>query len=124
MPKIILFSAIIYTAGLVMLSLVKINPQDTGVKFNNADKVFHYSAYLGLTFLWQGRYLLKNSHKTKPHIGLSLILISFGIVIEILQSSTTTYRSFEINDILANSAGVLTAHLILCFFNPVRKLKF
>jgi VanZ family protein len=85
---------------------------DVGVSFG--DKIFHLLAYLLLTFLWVNTFFLLV--KTKKDIVLpyiALFCVVFGIVIEVLQATITAYRSADVFDVVANTAGVLLAVLIL-----------
>jgi len=50
--------------------------------------------------------LQKNGDQLRKHLLISLSIIAFGIIIEIVQESVTDYRVFDIFDILANSIAV------------------
>ncbi|MCB0448606.1 MAG: VanZ family protein [Confluentibacter sp.] len=105
--------SVIYTVGLTGVCLMKLNKMpDVGVSFG--DKIFHLLAYLLLTFLWVNTFFLLV--KTKKDIVLpyiALFCVVFGIVIEVLQGTITAYRSADVFDVVANTAGVLLAVLIL-----------
>ncbi len=80
--------------------------------FNPTDKMMHLGAYFVLGFVWFFYYLFKNedgSIKRKAFFNISIIIILFGMLIEVLQGALTDYRDPDWADILANSIGVLLA---------------
>lgn len=124
-PKVLfLLAALLYTIGLFTVSVIHIE-SDTikDVNFKNADKVFHFCAYFGLTILWQ-LYYYRHQQKARfsPDIKILIGAIIFGIIIEIIQGELTTYRGFEYGDILANSSGALLAYIFIRFLKPFKKL--
>ena len=98
------------TIGIICLSLVKM--PSTGIKIKNIDKAYHSFAYFTLAISWLFTYYKKP--KKKYIIVISCIL--FGIIIEVLQSSLTIYRTGDYYDVLANSLGVLVALFIFNLF--------
>ncbi|MBL4907814.1 MAG: VanZ family protein [Sneathiella sp.] len=76
-----------------------------GVSLLVTDKVQHAAAYflLGITALYSGQSILKK-------ILMYLVSFSIGVAIEFLQPFTG--RHFEINDIVANSAGLFVSLLV------------
>ena len=74
----------------------------------NVDKVIHVSMYCVLTFflLWE--------LKGKQVFVALLYGVGYGILMEILQHFIFIRRSFELNDIFANSFGCVLG--ILLFF--------
>jgi len=80
--------------------------------FNPTDKMMHLGAYFGLAILWFLYYIFKNQEeriKIKGFFNISIIIILFGMLIEVLQGALTDYRDPDWADILANSIGVLLA---------------
>lgn len=121
--KTLLIIGAFYTALLIVGSLIKINA-GASVKTGQIDKVFHFSAYFGLTVIWQLFFLVKSKQENmRPSLWICFFAIIFGIVIEILQDTLTTYRSFESWDIVANTGGVMLAYAILYLVNPKKILK-
>lgn len=125
MPKLIkllykhkyLISAIAITVVIAVLSLVKLGSKQP-VSFKNSDKVAHFIAYFVLTFFWLlASFKLKSIKKT--HVALLCLL--FGIIIEVLQSEMTSYRSCEYLDMVANLVGVLVGLLIFNYLFKKRK---
>lgn len=84
------------------------------VEVRFADKIFHFLAYSILCVLWYlvCRYRLVQSSK-KAITNAILFAIAFGIIIEVLQGTTTSYRSFDIYDAIANSLGAMLAGVVL-----------
>lgn len=119
LKKFALFAALIYSAVLIYLSLIKLtNVPDMGVSF--ADKIFHFLAYFVLTLLWFAAFFHQfNIKKRKAIIYASLFSIAFGIIIEVLQGSFTAYRVLDAYDVLANTSGVLLAVFFIVILNNI-----
>ena len=102
--------AIIFTIFITIVSLISINGVHI-IKVSNSDKFGHFIAYFFLSFSWL--YALRNfpRKKFKEHL-IVFLLISYGIIIEVLQGVLTSYRQADIYDIIANSAGVIFASII------------
>jgi len=114
-PKLILSLALVYSIGILYASLMRTDGLPK-VNFEQVDKVFHFTAYLGLSLLWYFYYISCNlgKHlKKKPFLIIGLLIISFGILIEVLQDVATEYRTIDGLDVLANSLGVLVAYIIV-----------
>jgi len=84
-------------------------------KVNSFDKVLHVTGYLILTLSW----LLALVKKLRPFkkifiIGLGVFI--FGIIIEVLQGTVTTYRQTDFKDMLANLLGTLSAILVFSLY--------
>ena len=94
-----------------ILSLIQVElPEIPLVK----DKVLHFLAYFCLASL-----ILKASENTKVSY-LLLIMLSMGILIEIIQGNLGL-RYFEYMDIIANSLGILAGFLIYIMRNKTLK---
>jgi len=85
--------------------------------FNNADKLVHAAMYFVLTFVLIYQYR-REAVNDLVLILLATLSFSYSVLMEILQMSVTTYRSFEGYDIIANLAGVI---LGLMFFLLLRR---
>ncbi|MCF4100175.1 VanZ family protein [Gillisia sp. M10.2A] len=113
--RIVLILAIVYTIIITTLSLIQLGKISVG-DFNPTDKMLHGVAYFTLTFIWLFYYLLKISQNNSENwnfLKISLLIIVFGMLIEVLQGTLTSYRDPDLADILANSIGALCA--LLCF---------
>tara|TARA_B100000767_G_scaffold130708_1_gene124069 strand:- start:1554 stop:1943 length:390 start_codon:yes stop_codon:yes gene_type:complete len=109
-----IFIAIFITVSIAIGSLVK--PDLITLKsISVSDKTYHFIAYFFLMFSWLYAFL-KNKKFQKNIKYLILGCLIFGIVIEILQGTITSYRTTSYLDILANSVGIGLAVLIFHFF--------
>ena len=110
-----LFLAILATIILGILSLTSVPKLNLGLHIKSGDKYLHFIAYFGLSLIW---YLALKDRIPKKvfKIVVPLGLIIYGIILEGLQSGLTTYRTGDIYDAIANSAGVIVA---LIMFNRI-----
>ena len=102
-----------YSAILLLLSLIKIGPVIPKLGSDFDDKLYHATAYIIMGFVW-GVYLL---HQSKSNYILLSFLIGtlFGIIIEVLQVTLTSYRSFDFFDIIANILGLCLGLILVSF---------
>ncbi|MFT7330126.1 MAG: VanZ family protein [Roseivirga sp.] len=108
--------AIGLTAFIAYLSLDSFS--EINMPIDNFDKVFHSLAYFFLALSWF--FAVQKSHSIfKYRIVVAFLVIIFGIIIEVLQSSLTTYRTADYYDIMANSFGILIAMVL---FNRLLRL--
>jgi VanZ family protein len=104
------------TAFIAYLSLDSFS--EINMPIDNFDKVFHSLAYFFLALSWF--FAVEKSHSIfKYRIVVAFLVIIFGIIIEVLQSSLTTYRTADYYDIMANSFGILIAMVL---FNRLLRL--
>jgi glycopeptide antibiotics resistance protein len=101
--------AISITVGIIYLSLIK--TPSIGIEIANIDKGYHSFAYFMLAITW----LLAFYKKQKKYV-IVISCIIFGIIIEVLQYTLTTYRTGDYLDVFANSLGVLLALVIFNLF--------
>ena len=109
--RIIIFSfSLFYTLVITVLSLVRLgNIPKLNTGFN--DKIAHFLFYAILCLMW---FLSFYSFKTKRSLfAASASSILFGLIIEIIQSQATAYRTAEVLDFLANTIGVLAMTIII-----------
>ena len=86
---------------------------ETKIAPSFTDKIIHFSLYFSVNY-----FLLKS--KIVNSYLISLFLILYGIIIEVLQELITVSRHFDIYDIVANTSGVIVA-LMLFFYIKKRK---
>lgn len=112
-----LLLAILATIILGVLSLSAVPKLNLGLDIKSGDKYLHFIAYFGLSSLW---YLaLKDKIQKKLfNFFVPLVLILYGIILEGLQSGLTTYRTGDVYDAMANTAGVIVGLII---FNRIIK---
>jgi VanZ family protein len=63
----------------------------------------------------------KTIRDTRHLLTISLIPLSFGILIEILQYALTATRSGSVYDALADFTGILAAVMIFSFIKPLKR---
>ncbi len=85
-------------AGIVWLSLMPLPPQ---VNVDQIDKFEHLIAYGMLMFWFCLLYARRNTR-----IAYGALWVAMGVGLEFAQGQTG-YRSFEVNDMVANALGVL-----------------
>lgn len=113
----ILIIAIIVTVSILYLSLMRMPKYNIAI--SHIDKLQHCIAYFTLSISWLLTFYKQNK---KYLVVISCIL--FGIIIEILQQTITSYRTGDYLDIIANSVGVLLGLLFFTVFfkkNEVKK---
>lgn len=97
---------------ITLLSLMAFEDEgDSGFNLPHMDKAVHFvfhlvGAVLGCFFLGE-RSRGKLSFRRTLMLVL-IILISYGIIIEVIQYAFTSWRSAEFTDVLANMLGALT----------------
>ena len=98
--------AVFFTLFITFISLVSLKGM-TQIKMENSDKLGHFLAYFLLSLSWFSA--LKNKFNNNLII---ILLISYGIIIEVLQEVLTVHRQADFKDVLANSIGVILAYLL------------
>ncbi|MBK9254860.1 MAG: VanZ family protein [Saprospiraceae bacterium] len=78
----------------------------------NIDKLAHFGMYFIFCLFW----CLGLRDKKYNKIFAVIFSVSFGALMEIFQFYSFNGRSFEINDIIANSLGVIAGVLIFDHF--------
>jgi VanZ family protein len=90
------------------------------INIPNIDKVVHFGMYFGL----MSAIILENRKKIKNagHLFLiGMVPFSYGILMEIFQSTLTTTRTGSVYDALANGAGILVSILLWLWISPLKK---
>jgi len=114
---------------ITILSLYSFEDFDTQkIYIPHLDKAVHFCFYFVAAIL--GSLLIRE--RTKGQLNLSraiiittLIVIIYGIVIEVIQNTFTQNRSGELYDVLANSLGAFFgAGLIFILFSGKSQLKW
>lgn len=109
--------AILATLGVAVLSLGAVPKLNIGLDLKSSDKYLHFIAYFTLCLLWY--FALKDRlHRYVFRILIPVGLILYGIILEGLQGGLTTYRTADMYDAVANTAGVLVAMFL---FNRLLK---
>ncbi|WP_245566884.1 VanZ family protein [Christiangramia portivictoriae] len=127
MHKIVLVLALLYTAAITYFSLIVMNFKVSVGGFDPTDKMLHAGAYLFLTLLWKLFFILKSAdfRRYRPNLyGVAFACFLFGMLIEVLQGTLTSYRTPDWWDGLANSTGVMLAVIFFLVMAPTfKKLK-
>ncbi|MEZ4803325.1 MAG: VanZ family protein [Gelidibacter sp.] len=109
--------AVGYTLFLTILSLISLKSiPKLGSSFD--DKIYHFGAYTVLTLLWYN-FFIKTSLKFKI-VFSAFIAFTYGIIVEVLQGTFTTYRTEDVMDVLANSFGVLFALTLILAYKKIK----
>jgi hypothetical protein len=113
--KLSLFFAVAFSLLILFLSLINQSKLEViNLKIN--DKIYHTLSYLLMIFLW---FKYKNkSIQNKLKFLIASLILTFGIIIEVMQLVLTNYRSFDLLDILANALGIMCG---LILFLPIEK---
>jgi len=109
-----LFIAVLFTISITIGSLVKSDLIAVEI-VSVSDKTYHFIAYFLLMLSWLYAFFKKKSF-TQYVKYIIIGCIAFGIIIEILQGVTTTYRTFSFLDVVANTFGVVLASILFHFF--------
>lgn len=80
-------------------------------KFPFQDKGIHFTAYFILCFLL---FLMLKTYNKKQALLYSFCLaLIFGTILELLQPTVTSFRTFDPYDLIANTLGVFVAYMII-----------
>lgn len=114
MRKSYFILALCWTLFVAVMCLIDLSDVKTPKQFTfpHIDKIVHTLFYTIISFLWGMTFLRKDSPKISNNYVLLIICIGFGILIELLQGFGGFNRSFEWEDILANSIGVFLGYII------------
>ena len=109
--RIIIFSfSLFYTLVITVLSLVQLSDIP---KLNTGfdDKIVHFLIYAIFCLMW---FLSFYSFKIKRSLfAASAFSILFGLIIELIQSQATIYRTGEVLDFFANTIGALAMTMLI-----------
>lgn len=109
--------AVGYTLAITILSLISLSGvPKLGSTFD--DKIYHFGAYLIFVVVWYNFFRAINSRfRILYSAGIAFI---YGIIVEVLQGTFTTYRTEDVADVFANSIGVIVAALALFLFRKIK----
>lgn len=77
------------------------------------DKLIHLILYVVFVMLWA--LSLKRVLTIKEKLVLLLVSVAYGVLIEVLQSAMALGRSYDIDDIIANTVGCFLGILLMSF---------
>ena len=99
MPRTLFFKFAFFVALLFSMYLFFDPGLDTGIRIPHIDKLGHFLAFGGLTFLFDFAFSLLN------YWGMLLALI-YGVAVELIQG-TLPNRQASIADVIADMSGCL-----------------
>lgn len=102
------------TITLILLTLPgSAFPKENWLSFIWADKLIHICMFALLTFLWCFAFYKSNvaNELLKPFIIIGFVFIIYGIAMEFVQKNWIPNRSFELEDIIADTIGVVLGFL-------------
>lgn len=109
LKKILLLAAIAYTIILTTVSVIDMNGVPSlGSSFD--DKIYHFCAYFVLAILWITYF--KPSNKTRNIIIAFVVLILYGVILELVQHQLNPNRTYDTFDLISNCLGVVVGTLI------------
>ena len=109
-PKHVKVAALIFTFLVAIGSLISLQGKIKS-PIVHLDKLIHFLAYNVLSLLWLKVFVTKNNVKKAISL-VSIVVLVYGIIIEVMQGVLTNYRQFDTLDILANFFGILSAAAI------------
>lgn len=87
----------------ILLSLI---PGPPSLDFDQGDKLQHLAGY-GVLMFWFAQLYRRAATRLHWAVGLAIL----GVFLEVLQGMTS-WRSYDVHDMAANSAGVLLGWLL------------
>jgi VanZ family protein len=116
--------AISWTLLIAFLCLVTFSKLPS-LGVSGVDKYVHATLHFVFTLFWGSYISLKQNEIKIPKI-LRVVMLSilYGIVIEILQETTTTTRNADILDVLANFTGTLSALAVFILLKKKKQTNF
>ena len=112
----VLWTLLISTSCLLPASSFKPFSFDTTILI---DKLVHFTLYSVFFVLWSLALGLK---KKRQLFILMAVSITFGVLIEILQATMSLGRSYELDDIIANTIGSVLGLVMLPFIRRMMPL--
>lgn len=114
-----IYFAILIAILIAFLSLLNLNNVD--IPIGSSDKLGHTIAYFSLMISWLYTFVKKQDFNKLARYSIIGCFI-YGIVIEVLQATITSYRTGSYLDILANSTGIALATLVFHLFEKKIRL--
>lgn len=119
------WKALSWNLIILILSLMPSDgiPDSKWWQFPHIDKVVHFIMYAILTFLiLQKNHIMFGKFKQINVLALTFFYVFFmGFFIEILQNSFLIGRNFDIFDVVANTAGLVSALITYRIYHHLNK---
>ncbi len=118
--------AVVWSLLITVACLVSFNTYNEVGKLDILyfDKIVHFSFYTSFTMVWiwcLRLYEKPESYKRNAS-KIFLAAVLFGFIIELLQEYTTTTRSFEWLDVMANASGALFGIIVITIIYKNRNI--
>lgn len=80
----------------------------------HVDKLIHIGLFAGMVFLWCVPLIYRQSRKSISNffLGMTVLFFGYGVVMELIQHSFVSRRSFDWGDIVADAVGCLIGLLL------------
>lgn len=115
--KTFLFSlAFCWTVLIAILCLISFRNLPT-IKISGIDKYVHFTFHFVFVILWGCYTIVKRKNfGIKELVVTVLVSFVYGVIIEVAQELLTTTRHADVQDVLANIVGAITAFVIFVIF--------
>ena len=117
--KLYFFVGILLTIIITIGSLISVKNVIELPPVNFVDKFLHLLAYFLLTFSWLGAFA-NTKRFFKKDFFIVLLVFVYGIIIDVLQGTLTTYRQTDLFDLGANLAGIVIAWVFFYLFFSIK----
>ena len=87
------------------------------------DKLAHIGIYLLSFLLWAFSFVQQTTNYHRLVLKVALLLLFYGMVIEVIQGKWIPDRTFDSWDLLANFAGLLSGILVFYILKPFWQAK-
>ena len=116
-----LFIGLFYTLFITIIFLLP-SSELPKVEFVN-DKLIHTLIYIVLSFVWLLFFFIYNNRIIffKNLLGVLILCVIYGIIIEILQQLLIASRQADINDVMSNILGCIIGAAL--FWNAKSRIK-
>ncbi len=113
-----------FFAYLLLITALSLMPSNNLPKINlfpHADKLIHMGMYAGFTFMllnaWKGYFIDRNKWL------IPICIAAWGISMELLQSTKSIGRTFDLWDEVANIAGFFPGWLVVVLFQKYKNFR-
>lgn len=131
--KIAWAAPIVWAAFILVLHVMPVHlDSDSSLRIPHADKVVHFAMFAGLSFLLIRALQVQNKGavKVKTIAAVVLFCLSYGAILEFIQSLTPAKRDSDVLDWCADLVGTaagsfaaLKEWFALIFLHQIRKSK-
>ena len=93
-------------------------------QINNIDKFIHFIFYFLLSVSFQSSLFRITLNKKQQTLITLILVISYGLIMEVFQFYFTSDRSAELFDVMANTLGCILGILIFPFLQKLNLIKY